>query len=331
MADPRGGLGSFARNGNGAARTYGAGIRPPTRDPGSGRAAGGVGPRTRTGVVSVAGGRAAATGSTGAGSAAAGSAAPVAAGGAAAGGETASGDDDPDPDPDPNAAAVPADSDPDDSADAGSGGARLPGSGGPGSGGPGSGGAGSGGAGLAGSGGPGSGGLASGVGRVRCAVRRSVLLGLAASGAALLAGCGGDSAGDQPSRAGQAGQAGTSASPGGSPSTEPSLDPFPGADDGGNGNATGLVRTDEVPVGGAVLVGDHLIAQPQRGVFKAFDATCPHQGITVDPPIGSNDYFMCPGHNSKFRLSDGGKISGPAPRGLRQVAVKVKDGYVVEA
>jgi nitrite reductase/ring-hydroxylating ferredoxin subunit len=80
-----------------------------------------------------------------------------------------------------------------------------------------------------------------------------------------------------------------------------------------------------------VLVGNYLIAQPQRGVFKAFDATCPHQGVTVDAPIGSNDHFICPGHNSKFRLADGSLISGPAPRGLKPVAVKVSNGYVVEA
>ena len=60
MADPRGGLGSFARNGNSSARTYGAGIRPPSRDPGTGRGAGSITTRARAGVVN---GRAAVTGS----------------------------------------------------------------------------------------------------------------------------------------------------------------------------------------------------------------------------------------------------------------------------
>jgi nitrite reductase/ring-hydroxylating ferredoxin subunit len=278
MADPRGGLGRFARNGNSAARTYGAGIRPPTREPGPARAAaGGVGVRARAGVKSVAGGRTDVTGSAVTASAATtGASASASASGPASGDR---GDDSGDPDAE----------DPGDLAD----------------------------------------------GRARtasrqCAVRRAVLLGFAVSGAALLVGCG-DDAGDPSSQAGGAGQ--TSASPSSPPSTEPSLEPFPGADDGGNGdgNATGLVKTDEVPVGGAVLAGDYLVAQPQRGVFKAFDATCPHQGITVDPPIGTNDYFMCPGHNSKFRLSDGSRISGPAPRGLKPVAVTVRNGYVVEA
>jgi len=164
----------------------------------------------------------------------------------------------------------------------------------------------------------------------RCAVRRTLLVGLAAGSAALIAGCGDDSAADPPAPAAPAAQGGRSAAPSGSSTIEPSLEPFPGAEDGG-GNDAGLVKTADVPVGGAVLVQNYLIAQPQRGVFKAFDATCPHQGITVDPPLGGNTYFMCPGHNSKFRLADGGLISGPAPRGLKQVPVKVRNGYVVEA
>jgi nitrite reductase/ring-hydroxylating ferredoxin subunit len=291
MADPRGGLGNIARNGNSAARTYGAGIRPLSREPSPGRPA-----RARSGAWSVTGGRSAVAGSASAATASR-SAAAAGVGGesaatgtdeGAAGGEAADGDSDDDSDPDaPNLG----------------GGVPEPG------------------------GAPGARGVPEPGGG--CAVRRAVLLGLVASGAALVAGCGGD---DPPSRAGQADQA--SAPPSVSPTPEPSLEPFPGADDGqgdSDGQGTGLVKTGEVPVGGAVLAGDYLIAQPQRGVFKAFDATCPHQGITVDPPIGTNDYFVCPGHNSKFRLADGGRISGPAPRGLKPVAVKVSNGYVVEA
>jgi nitrite reductase/ring-hydroxylating ferredoxin subunit len=169
---------------------------------------------------------------------------------------------------------------------------------------------------------------------------RGAIAGGIAALALLLAGCGGDDeggddegggdegGGDGNGRAAPASQPASNASP----AAEPSLEPFPGADDGGGDTGgDGLVKTGDVPVGGAVLADNYLIAQPQRGVFKAFDATCPHQGITVDAPIGSNDYFICPGHNSKFRLADGSRISGPAPRGLKQIAVKVRNGFVVEA
>ena len=277
MADSRGGLGSLARNGNSAARTYGAGIRPRSRDDGPLWVAGGGGARPRVAAK----GGAAATGKMLAGATAAGVDRSPSAGDATEGDADAS-----DPDPDPTNRIL-----------------ETPGS-----------------PGYQES--PRSGAL--------CGVRRSVLLGLAVGGAALLAGCGGEDAGDGAGN-GQAAPASQPASPDAGPSAEPSLEPFPGADDGGGDTGTGLVKTGDVPVGGAVLVDTYLIAQPQRGVFKAFDAACPHQGITVDAPIGSNDYFICPGHNSKFRLADGSRISGPAPRGLKQVAVKVRNGFVVEA
>jgi nitrite reductase/ring-hydroxylating ferredoxin subunit len=156
-----------------------------------------------------------------------------------------------------------------------------------------------------------------------------VLFGLVATGGVIVTGCGGGE--DDGAVDGNA--APQRPAPSATPLAEESYEPFPGADDGGGtgDDGTGLVKSGDVPVGGAVLAGEYLIAQPQRGVFKAFDATCPHQGVTVDPPIGTNDYFMCPGHNSKFRLADGSRISGPAPRGLKPVAVRVKNGYVVEA
>src|SRR5262245_5298142 len=61
MADPRGGLGSIARNGNSAARTYGAGPRRRTGDTGPARPMVTDGMRPRT-VTKVAGGGATATG-----------------------------------------------------------------------------------------------------------------------------------------------------------------------------------------------------------------------------------------------------------------------------
>jgi nitrite reductase/ring-hydroxylating ferredoxin subunit len=161
-----------------------------------------------------------------------------------------------------------------------------------------------------------------------CAMRRALLLGPVGAGiAAIVSGCGASdhapdvSAGKHDQAAGAAGPSSSAVA-----SAEPSYEPWPGT---GGGSGSGLVKTADVPVGGAVRVDRVLVAQPQRGVFKAYDATCPHQGFVVDTPLDGTDYFNCPGHNSKFRLADGSRISGPAPRGLRQVAVKVKGGYVV--
>jgi Rieske Fe-S protein len=80
-----------------------------------------------------------------------------------------------------------------------------------------------------------------------------------------------------------------------------------------------------------VLVQDAtIVVQPRAGSFKAFSATCPHQGVTVQPPAKGASVMECPGHNSQFKASDGSLVRGPATRGLQSVAVRVRGGYVVQ-
>ena len=40
--------------------------------------------------------------------------------------------------------------------------------------------------------------------------------------------------------------------------------------------------------------------------------------------------ITCRGHDSHFKASDGSRIDGVAPTGLRPVQVQVKEGYVVK-
>jgi nitrite reductase/ring-hydroxylating ferredoxin subunit len=173
-----------------------------------------------------------------------------------------------------------------------------------------------------------------------CPARRAVVFGLGSVGVLTVAGCAGSAGRTDttagPDTGGGTGQPPASGSapaspgqPGAAPGTsaEPSYAPWPNL----GGNQDGLVGTGDVPVGGGVLAGEYLVVQPRSGTFKAFEAKCPHQGIIVDPPLAGRDFMNCPGHNSKFKVADGSRISGPAPRGLRQVAVKVKNGSVVLA
>jgi nitrite reductase/ring-hydroxylating ferredoxin subunit len=87
-----------------------------------------------------------------------------------------------------------------------------------------------------------------------------------------------------------------------------------------------------VPVGGGVAIdqGRVVIAQPTGGVFKAYDARCPHQGISVAPP-GPDGVMECPGHRARFRASDGSVVQGSANRPLSVMPVKVDGQYVVRA
>ncbi|MER7277585.1 Rieske (2Fe-2S) protein [Dactylosporangium sp. NPDC000244] len=163
-----------------------------------------------------------------------------------------------------------------------------------------------------------------------CAARRTLLLGAGAMGIAVLAGCGG---GDEPAPGAGGNPAGSSAPA--APATtggNPFDDSSPGGDAGVQVPANALVAVGEVPVGGGVIVKDTvLVVQPAKGSFKAYDAACPHQGAIVDPPFDGNPIIMCPRHNSKFKVSDGSKVDGPTPGGLKTVKVGVKSGYVVRA
>jgi cytochrome b6-f complex iron-sulfur subunit len=93
-----------------------------------------------------------------------------------------------------------------------------------------------------------------------------------------------------------------------------------------------LAKLSDVPVGGAVsaTAGGKpiLISQPTAGTVKAFSAICTHMGCTVGPGKGELD---CPCHGSRYNLSTGAVIGGPAPKPLTEIPVKVVNGEVVPA
>jgi cytochrome b6-f complex iron-sulfur subunit len=90
------------------------------------------------------------------------------------------------------------------------------------------------------------------------------------------------------------------------------------------------VPVSTIPVGGGTVVegpkGPVVLTQPQAGVIKAFDATCPHQGTPVDAPEGGT--ITCPNHGSQFDATSGALKKGPAQSGLTPVATTVVGGQV---
>ncbi|WP_307871319.1 Rieske (2Fe-2S) protein [Micromonospora sp. M61] len=131
-----------------------------------------------------------------------------------------------------------------------------------------------------------------------CLSRRGLLTGAGALGAAgLLSACG---AGDSPT--------------GGPASTAP---------------GTVLARTGDVPVGGGTVAEGVLVVQPEAGTFKAYDATCPHQGVRVGAP--RDGVITCPAHNSTFSAGDGARLGGPATKGLTEIPVRVDGTTIVRA
>ncbi|RSN45682.1 Rieske (2Fe-2S) protein [Streptomyces sp. WAC 04229] len=138
--------------------------------------------------------------------------------------------------------------------------------------------------------------------------RRTVVAAAGAAGlTAVLAACGGSDE-DASSDTGSASS--------GSPSAEAG---------GGEGAGAGaaLASTADIPEGGGMVFADQkvVVTQPSAGEFKAFSATCTHQGCAVKSV--SDGVINCPCHNSNFSITDGSVQSGPALKPLPAVQITV--------
>lgn len=158
--------------------------------------------------------------------------------------------------------------------------------------------------------------------RGRPLARRSLLRGAALTGGTLaggLAGCAGEDPTSSPT------SSPSSSASTGPPSSSPTTDQPGGA---GGGSKAGLGPASAVDVGGGVIYAEQgvVVTQPTRGEFKAFDATCTHQGCPVGSIKGGE--IECPCHYSRFSVADGTVVSGPASTPLEQRAVSVRDGRI---
>ncbi|MEU9644485.1 Rieske (2Fe-2S) protein [Streptomyces sp. NPDC048188] len=94
-------------------------------------------------------------------------------------------------------------------------------------------------------------------------------------------------------------------------------------DAGGEGAGAALATTADIPEGGGKVFPDQkvVVTQPAAGEFKAFSATCTHQGCAVKSV--SDGIINCPCHNSSFSITDGSVQGGPAPKPLPAVQITV--------
>ncbi len=90
-----------------------------------------------------------------------------------------------------------------------------------------------------------------------------------------------------------------------------------------------LAPTSAIPVGGGTVFADRdvVVTQPTSGEFKAFSATCTHQGCAVTTV--TDGQIVCPCHNSRFAVADGSVTAGPARRPLPEKPIAVEGGSVV--
>jgi Rieske Fe-S protein len=103
---------------------------------------------------------------------------------------------------------------------------------------------------------------------------------------------------------------------------------------GGNAKAAGPAGTvlgtaAEIPVGGGKAFTDAkvVVTQPTKGVYKAFSAVCTHVGCICNQVADGT--INCPCHGSKFKITDGSVVAGPAPAPLAAANVTVSNGKLL--
>ena len=99
----------------------------------------------------------------------------------------------------------------------------------------------------------------------------------------------------------------------------------------GSSGSSVLAKTTDIPVGGGkILAGRKIvITQPKAGSFNAFTAVCTHLGCTVGTVAGGT--INCPCHGSKFSITNGSVVNGPATSPLAPVSIKVQGTSIVQA
>ena len=102
-----------------------------------------------------------------------------------------------------------------------------------------------------------------------------------------------------------------------------------GGDAPASGGSAGPVtaKTSEIKVGGGAIfaAGQAVITQPTAGEFKAFSSICTHAAC---PVADVTDTINCNCHGSKFSITDGSVVNGPATQPLAARTVTVSGDSV---
>ena len=87
----------------------------------------------------------------------------------------------------------------------------------------------------------------------------------------------------------------------------------------------------DIPVGGGVVYTAALVVvtQPFTGQYKGFSAICTHVGCICNQV--ANGTINCPCHGSKFSVTNGSVVAGPASSPLARVSIKVEGTSIVPA
>jgi Rieske Fe-S protein len=100
-----------------------------------------------------------------------------------------------------------------------------------------------------------------------------------------------------------------------------------GSGSAGSGE-TELANVSAIPEGGGMVITSAkvVVTQPASGDYKAFTAICTHEQCLVDQVADGT--INCPCHGSKFSVTDGAVVNGPATEPLAEKTIKVSSGKI---
>lgn len=88
-----------------------------------------------------------------------------------------------------------------------------------------------------------------------------------------------------------------------------------------------IARVRDIPVGGGKVIGRRwVVTRPRKRVFRVFDARCTHQGCPVTEVRDGT--IICPCHGSRFDITDGSVVEGPARRPLARWRFEIVNGRI---
>ena len=95
-----------------------------------------------------------------------------------------------------------------------------------------------------------------------------------------------------------------------------------------SGGPVDLGSSSAIPVGGGKVFADQrvVVTQPTAGTFKCFTAICTHLGCTVNTVTDGT--INCPCHGSKYNITNGSVVNGPAPKPLAAEQITVTGGEI---
>jgi Rieske Fe-S protein len=85
----------------------------------------------------------------------------------------------------------------------------------------------------------------------------------------------------------------------------------------------------DIPVGGGTVFPARrvVVTRPASGRFAAFGAACTHEGCLVNQVSGGT--INCPCHGSRFSITDGSVVHGPALQPLHRRSITLTGGQLL--